>query len=156
MWDKRVKAFLQKTGEEFRRFSHDVQEDARRLLGEVRDPQRQKKLKEGLAEVGTWARRAAEEVATAMEDGVKKAEDALAKVAPLPSAEAKPPAPTAPSPPPQPDAAPAPPLAPPRKAPPHKAKSVGPAAHRKRSTAAKGKPKKTIGRRGKPGSADDE
>jgi len=92
LWDLRVKAFLTKTGDEFRRFSHDVQEDAKKLLSEVRQPERKKKLREGLVEVGTWARRTAEEVATAVEEGVKKAEEAFAKTAK--------PAPTAPSPPP--------------------------------------------------------
>jgi hypothetical protein len=148
LWDLRVKAFLTKTGDEFRRFSHDVQEDARKLLSEVRDPERKQKLREGLVEVGTWARRTAEEVATAMEEGVKKAEEAFAKTAK--------PAPTAPSPPPGGESGAA---APQPKAPPEKAekteKTVGPPAHRKPVATSKAKGKKTIGRKGE-GSSDSD
>jgi hypothetical protein len=147
LWDDRVKAFLRKTGEEFRRFSHDVQQDARRLVDEARDPQRQKRMKEGLAEVGSWVRKTAEDVATVMEEGVKKAEGMLA---PSPLED---PAPTAPSDPPAPDAAPPPA---PAKAPTPAKKSVGPAPSKKRAGKAKTGSKKTLGRKAKPGSSRHE
>jgi hypothetical protein len=148
LWDLRVKAFLTKTGDEFRRFSHDVQEDAKKLLSEVRHPERQKKLREGLVEVGTWARRTAEEVATAMEEGVKKAEEAFAKTAK--------PAPTAPSPPPAGDVGAAAPQARPPPPAEKAEKTVGPASHRKAAPTSKAKGKKTIGRRaGEPSDSDE-
>ncbi|MEW6433644.1 MAG: transcriptional regulator [Myxococcota bacterium] len=114
-WDLKVKAFLKKTGEDFKRFGKDVRAEAQRLMTEVKDPERQAKLREGLREVGHWARKAAEDVATVMETGVKKAEDAFRQAsgkvtdfvakdvegAGAPTAKAAPPpAPTPPSPPP--------------------------------------------------------
>jgi gas vesicle protein len=127
-WDDRVKSFLKKTSGELKRLGSDVKEEAQKLMNEVQDPERQKQLREGLKEVGTWARKTAEEVATVVEDGVKKAEVALGKASQsvservgdlvTPVAPAKPPAvddsatpqATPPSPPPQMDdaAAPAP------------------------------------------------
>jgi hypothetical protein len=130
-WDDKLKSFLKKTSSEFKRFSHDVKDEAQKLMTEVQDPERQRKLREGLLEVGTWARKAAEEVATVVEGGVKKAEVVIGKaqervgefVTPTPSAQ-----PTPPSPPPQMDAAP-------------------PPAPKPAPSAAARKPKKTIGRK---------
>lgn len=78
-WDLKLKSFLKKAGEDFRRFGDDMKEEAGRLMTEVQDPERQKKLKEGLKEVGTWSRKIAEEVATVVEDGMKQAEGVLGK-----------------------------------------------------------------------------
>jgi hypothetical protein len=111
-WDLKMKAFLKKTGEDFKRFGNDVKVEAQKLMAEVQDPARQEKLREGLKDVGTWARKAAEDVATMVETGVKKAEETLVKagdkvndfvVKPMEKAVgAEPPAPasTPPSPPP--------------------------------------------------------
>jgi hypothetical protein len=154
-WDLKVKAFLKKAGDDFRRFGRDVKEEAQKLLNEVKDPERQAKLREGLKEVGHWARKAAEDVATVMENGVKKAEDAIrqgtkkvsafvakdAGVAAPPAEAAPPPAPTPPSPPPDMSDAPKPSA---------KKKTVGP---KQKKPAAK-KPsaaKKTIGKKAPPG-----
>lgn len=156
-WDLKMKAFLKKTGDDFKRFGRDVKEEAQKLMTEVKDPERQAKLRDGLKDVGTWARKAAEDVATVMETGVKKAEDAfregskkvsdfVAKDAapPAPAAEAAPaPAPTPPSPPPDMSDAPKP----------RAKKTVGPKKKKpaaKKSSAAK----KTIGK--KAAAADDE
>lgn len=123
-WDDKLKAFLKKTSTDFKRFSTEVKDEAQKLMTEVQDPERQRKLREGLKDVGTWARKTAEEVATVVEDGVKKAEVALGraseKVGDLitPPAGGEPPGPqaTPPSPPPQMDDAPAPrPERPPRR-----------------------------------------
>ena len=75
-WDAKLKSFLKKTGDDFKRFGADVKEEAQKLLTEVQDPKRQEKLREGLKDVGVWARKTAEEVATLVETGVKKAEGA--------------------------------------------------------------------------------
>jgi hypothetical protein len=96
-WDDQFKKFLKKTGEDLKRVGADMRVEAQRLMKEVRDPERQKKVKEGLKDLGVMARKAAEEVATAVEAGVKKAEEALN---PKPSSAAAPPA-TPPSPPPE-------------------------------------------------------
>lgn len=157
-WDLKMKAFLKKTGDDFKRFGRDVKEEAQKLMTEVKDPERQAKLRDGLKDVGTWARKAAEDVATVMETGVKKAEDAFREgskkvsdfvakdtggAPPAPAAEAAPsPAPTPPSPPPDMSDAPKP----------RAKKTVGPKKKKpaaKKSSAAK----KTIGKKAAP--ADD-
>lgn len=130
-WDEQLKRFLKKTGEDLKRAGADIKVEAQKLIKEVQDPARQKKVKEGLRDLGTMAKKAAEEVATAVEAGVKKAEEAL-----------KPKARTAPSE----GAAPTPPSPPPEGMPAAK-KSIG---GKKRSGAARPKtPKagKTIGRK---------
>jgi hypothetical protein len=79
LWDQKLKAFLKKTGDDFKRFGQDVKAEAQKLMTEVQDPARQQKLREGLKDVGHWAKKAAEEAATLMENGVKKAEQTLVK-----------------------------------------------------------------------------
>lgn len=154
-WDLKMKAFLKKTGDDFRRFGRDVKEEAQKLMTEVKDPERQAKLRDGLKDVGHWARKAAEDVATVMETGVKKAEDAFREgskkvsdfvsqesdgAPPAPSAGTAPsPAPTPPSPPPDMSDAPKP----------RAKKTVGPKKKKpaaKKSSAAK----KTIGKKAAP------
>ncbi|MCC6334384.1 MAG: transcriptional regulator [Myxococcales bacterium] len=149
-WDTKMRAFLKKTGEDFKRFGKDVKDEAQKLMGEVKDPERQQKLREGLKDVGHWARKTAEEVATVMETGVKKAEGAFrsasGKVTDFVSKE-PPGAPAAAR---APEPAPTPPSPPPEMEPPPKPKaakkSVGPRA--KKSGAKKaGAAKKTIGKK---------
>ena len=149
-WDAKLKTFLKKTGDDFKRFGADVKEEAQKLLTEVQDPARQQKLREGLKDVGVWAKKTAEEVATLVETGVKKAEGAIGKasdkvndfvVKPVEEAARKQPAPAAtpPSPPPQMDPAPAP--AGPAK------KTVGKGAAKKKASPKKSAPRKTIGKK---------
>lgn len=76
-WDDQFKKFLKKTGEDLKRVGADMRVEAQRLMKEVRDPERQQKVKAGLKDLGVMARKAAEEVASAVEAGVKKAEEAL-------------------------------------------------------------------------------
>lgn len=117
-WDLKLKAFLKKTGEDFKRFGGEVRVEAQKLMEEVQDPERQEKLRKGLNDVGVWARKTAIDMATMVEGGVKKAEDALTKagekvndfvVKPMETAAGAetvpPPAKTPPSPPPQMDEA---------------------------------------------------
>lgn len=155
-WDLKMKAFLKKTGEDFKRFGNDVKEEAQKLMSEVQDPARQQKLREGLKDVGVWARKAADEVATMVETGVKKAEQTLVKagdrvndfvVKPMEKAAGADgniasPAKTPPSPPPQMDEAedeePAP-----KKA---VKKTVGKGTKKKTSAPKKAPAKKTIGK----------
>jgi hypothetical protein len=107
-------------------------------MEDVKDPEKQQKLREGLKDFGHLARKTAEEVATFAETGVKKAEGAIKKVIVVqpPPADGAPPDPTATPV----DAAPAsfeppPPAATPPSPPPEHDPSPAP------------KPKKTIGRR---------
>jgi hypothetical protein len=155
-WDAKLKSFLKKTGDDFKRFGTDVKQEAQKLMTEVQDPARQQKLREGLKDVGVWARKTAEEVATLVETGVKKAEGALVKTAdkvndfvvkPMETAggkeDAAPPAPAAtpPSPPPDMDPVEAPAPKPRAK------KTVGKGPAKKKPAAArKAAPKKTIGK----------
>jgi hypothetical protein len=149
-WDAKLKSFLKKTGDDFKRFGNDVKVEAEKLMKEVQDPARQEKLRDGLKDVGVWAKKTAEEVATLVETGVKKAEESLVKAGdkvnefvakPLEKAagaETAAPAPTPPSPPPAMDE-------PPKKA----KKTVGKAGGAKKKPSAAGKKtatKKTIGK----------
>lgn len=154
-WDAKLKAFLKKTGDDFKRFGNDVKVEAEKLLTEVQDPKRQEKLREGLKDVGVWAKKTAEEVATLVETGVKKAEGALGKagekvndfvtrpVDESPAAKAAPPAPAAtpPSPPPAMDES-----APEVAAPPRKTVGKSP-AKKKKAPAKKPAARKTIGKK---------
>ena len=151
-WDAKLKSFLKKTGDDFKRFGTDVKEEAQKLLTEVQDPARQQKLRDGLKDVGVWAKKTAEEVATLVETGVKKAEGAIGKasdkvndfvvkpVAPPPAGKTAAPAATPPSPPPQMDEAP----------PPAPKKTVGKGGAKKKPAARKPAAKKTIGKKDPP------
>ncbi len=79
-WDEQLKGFLKKTGDELKRAGEEIKKEGERLLGEVRDPEKRKKVKDGLKDFGGWARRTAEEVAVLVEQGVKKAEGAVSRV----------------------------------------------------------------------------
>jgi hypothetical protein len=144
VWDARLKSFLKKTGDEFKRFSTDVKAEADRLLAEVKDPQRQRQVREGLQEVGVWARRTADEVATAVDAGLKQAEVALTKASQgVTDFVSRPTAPGPGGPPgtstPEAAAPPAAPRSPARK-------SVGRASKPRRSTSSK-PARKTLGKR---------
>ncbi|MBI3185403.1 MAG: transcriptional regulator [Myxococcales bacterium] len=76
-WDEQLRSFLQRTGDELKRAGEDIKSEAQRLIEEVKDPKKHKKVKEGLREVRTWAKKTAEEIAEMVEKGVKKAEDAF-------------------------------------------------------------------------------
>lgn len=152
-WDAKLKAFLQKTGADFKRFGTDVKGEAQKLLSEVQDPARQQKLREGLQEVGTWARKTAEDVATLVESGVKKVESGVKKTEVVleraghkvndlvsRSVEAAPaPAATPPSPPPEMDEAP--------RKPAPRPKTVGKGAPKKKAPGGRAPAAKTIGRK---------
>ncbi len=152
-WDAKLKTFLKKTGEDFKRFGAEVKEEAQKLLVEVQDPEKQQKLREGLKDVGTWARKTAEEVATLVETGVKKAEGALSRAAdgvtqpaePAAKARAPVPAPAATPPSPPPDMEEAAPAPRPRK-------TVGKGAAKKRAPAKAGAAprRKSIGKKAPP------
>ncbi|MCA3012197.1 MAG: transcriptional regulator [Myxococcaceae bacterium] len=100
-WESKLKSFLQRTGQDFRRAATDVKKEAERLMKEVQDPERQAKVREGVQEASVWARKTAQELASLVEVGVKQAEGALTEVAkqfktaePPPGARAPAPAPT--------------------------------------------------------------
>jgi len=124
-WDAKLKAFLKKTGDDFKRAGAEMKVEANRLLSEAKDPERAKKIKDGLTEVSVWAKKTAEELAGIVETGVKKAEDALKDVVAKPAGASSQPSPV-------------PETAYPTAAPPEVAEKAAPAA----ATA----PKKTVGR----------
>ena len=78
-WDEKLKSFLKKTGEDVKRAGNEIKTEAEKLLKEVKDPERQAKVKAGMKDFGGWARKTAEEMAELMETGVKKAEVAINK-----------------------------------------------------------------------------
>lgn len=95
-WDDKLKAFLKKTGDDLKRAGGDIKLEAEKLMKEVKDPERQDKVKKGLESFRLWARKTAEEVAAVVETSVKKAESTVRSAVDPPPA----PASTAPSPPP--------------------------------------------------------
>lgn len=146
-WDEKMRAFLKKTGEDFKRFGRDVREETQRLLDEVKDQERQKKMRQGLQEVGVWAKKTAEEVADLVEVGVKKAEEALhtasERVTDFAAARRREPAPTAPS-------RPQPPKDAPKPTPEPASKTIGP--RKKKSAPKRSTTQKTIGKKKAPSS----
>jgi hypothetical protein len=79
-WDEefgKVKGFLQKTRADFKRFGHEVKQEAERLVQEVQKPETQEKLRQGLGQAQSWAKQTAEELAGLVNEGVKKAEVAF-------------------------------------------------------------------------------
>jgi hypothetical protein len=76
-WDDRLKSFLKRTGDELKRAGEEIKREGEKLMKEVSDPEKQKKVKDGLSNFGTWAKKTAQEVAEMVETGVKKAEGAF-------------------------------------------------------------------------------
>ena len=76
-WDEKLRGFLKKTGDDLKRAGADIRGEAERLMKEVKDPDRQEKVKKGLETFKMWARKTAEEVATVVDTGMKKAEGAM-------------------------------------------------------------------------------
>jgi hypothetical protein len=143
-WDERLKSFLKKTQTDLKRAGNDMRVEAEKLLKEVKDPERQAKVKAGLKDFGSWARKTAEDVAGLVETGVKKAETTIRDVATNKSGPLNEPPPPAPTPR---DAAPPVHEAEPEEKPaPPAEKSIGPKKGKKKASPS-GKPaKKTIGR----------
>lgn len=80
-WQQQFQRLLARASEEFKKTGEELKVEAQRLLGEVRDPANQQKVKEGLRDIGTWAKKAADQAAEAMESAVKKAETTWKKAA---------------------------------------------------------------------------
>ena len=78
-WEDRFKSFIKRAGDEIKRAGDEIRTEAERLISEVKDPEKQQRVRAGLKDFGTWARKTAEEVAERVEGGVKKAEVALRK-----------------------------------------------------------------------------
>lgn len=75
-WDQTVVDFLKRTGEDLKKAGEEIRAEAQKLLDEVRDPETQQKIRDGLGNIGQWAKRSAEEAASKIEEVVKKADDA--------------------------------------------------------------------------------
>jgi hypothetical protein len=81
-WQQQFQKLLARAGEEFKKTSEELKSEAQRLLVEVRDPANQKKVKEGLRDIGVWAKKAADQAAEVIDSAVKKAETTWKKDAP--------------------------------------------------------------------------
>lgn len=80
-WENKLKAFMKKAGEDFKRAGNDIKDEAQRLYQEVQDPETQAKLRERLKEVGAWAKQTGDELAVLLDQGAKKAEGVITKAA---------------------------------------------------------------------------
>jgi|GEM_PF-1136846 hypothetical protein len=76
-WDKQLMDFLKRTGDELKRTTDDLRGEAQRLLKEVKDPQNQTKVKEGLEQLRTWATVASKVAAEKIETAVHQVEGAV-------------------------------------------------------------------------------
>lgn len=76
-WEEQFKVFLKRAGDDLKRMGEDIRTEAGRLATDLKDPERQKKMREGLQDVGQWARRTANDVADLVEKGAQKAEVAF-------------------------------------------------------------------------------
>lgn len=85
-WEEKLKSFVNKAGDELKRAGIEIRAEAEKLITEVKDPERQRKVKEGLKDFGDWAKQTAEEFGQMVEQGVKKAEVAFRQNAPSPKA----------------------------------------------------------------------
>ncbi len=151
-WDDRLRSFLKKTQQDLKRAGNDMRVEAERLLKEVKDPERQAKVKAGLKDFGAWARKTAEDVAGLVETGVKTAETRFREVTTNKSGPLNEPPPPAPTPR---DAAPPVHQPAPSEKPAQPAeKSIGPKKGKKKGAGPAKPAKKTIGRPS--GDGDDE
>lgn len=87
-WDNKLRAFLKKTGDDLKRAGTDIKGEAEKLMKDMKDPDRQEKVKKGLESFRLWARKTAEEVASVVETSVKKAEGAVRQAVDTPVAAA--------------------------------------------------------------------
>jgi hypothetical protein len=76
-WEDQFKAFLKRAQDDLKRMGQDIRDEAQKLVGQMQDPSTQHKVKEGLREIGSWARRTAEDVAGLVEKGADRAEHAF-------------------------------------------------------------------------------
>jgi hypothetical protein len=71
--DKRYEQFVGL----LRKTRQDIRVEVQRLMEELKDPEKQQRVKESVRELGTWARHTAEDVGELVEKAVRKAEGAL-------------------------------------------------------------------------------
>src|SRR2546422_10835659 len=72
-WEEQFKQFLRKTGDDFRRAGEDIKTEAQKLLDAAMDPDKQQRVRGRLKELGSWARKRAEDVAGAEGNAGSKA-----------------------------------------------------------------------------------
>jgi hypothetical protein len=61
-WDQQLKDFLKRTGDDLKKAGEEIRAEAQKLIAEVRDPDTQQKIKDGLGNLGQWAKKSAEDV----------------------------------------------------------------------------------------------
>jgi hypothetical protein len=79
-WEEQFKGFMRRAGEDLKRVGEDIRGEAQRLVVEMKDPDRQQRMKAGLREFSHWAKKTAEDVADLVEKGAQKAEAAFKSV----------------------------------------------------------------------------
>ncbi len=79
-WEEQFKVFLKRAGDDLKRMGEDIRTEAQRLATELEQPERQEKMREGLRDVGQWARRTVNDMADLVEKGAQKAETAFRNI----------------------------------------------------------------------------
>jgi hypothetical protein len=75
-WDQTVVDFLKRAGEDLKKAGEDIRAEAQKLIDDVRDPETQQKIRDGLGNLGQWAKKSAEDAAGKIEEVVKRADEA--------------------------------------------------------------------------------
>jgi hypothetical protein len=76
-WEDQFRSFLKRAQDDLKRMGQDIRDEAQKLAGQIQDPNTQVKVREGLKDLGAWARRTAEDVAGLVEKGADRAEHAF-------------------------------------------------------------------------------
>jgi hypothetical protein len=73
-WNEKLMETLRQTGD-------NIRAEAQKLIHELSDPAKHERVKQGLADMGEWAKKTAEEAATAVDQTAKKVEEAISAAA---------------------------------------------------------------------------
>ena len=74
---EQVLSFLKKAGEDIKRVGADVKTETERLMEQLRNPETQASARAKLDELGTWAKKTAEDAAGLAETAMLKVEESL-------------------------------------------------------------------------------
>lgn len=74
-WEEQLKEFWKRAGQDLKRTTDELRQEAQKLITQVQDPANQEKLKHGLREFGDWTRKTVEVAALKFEKAIDRAGD---------------------------------------------------------------------------------
>src|SRR5690606_18564903 len=78
-WEKQFKTILKRAGTELRRTGDEVKAEAQRIIEEMRDPERQARMREQLDDLRGWAKKTSKDLVDMVETAVTKMEGVLSQ-----------------------------------------------------------------------------